>query len=64
MLFPNSKAQRPIAAENPNIKANATQRKGHGKAPRTVMLGALIVRRRRSKRKRMVNYQRVSSLMA
>jgi hypothetical protein len=55
MSLPNSNAHSPIAAQNPNTMASIAQRKGHGKALRTDMRGALMVRRRRSRRKRMIS---------
>jgi hypothetical protein len=42
-----------MAAQNPKTIAATTQRNGHGNALRTAMRGALMVNRRRRRRKRM-----------
>jgi hypothetical protein len=50
MSLPNSKAHKPIDAQKPNTIATIAQRKGHGNALRTAIRGALMVKRRRSRR--------------
>lgn len=52
MLLPNSNAHSAMAAQNPNTTASMIQRSGQGSALRTATRGAEIVRRRRSRRKR------------
>jgi hypothetical protein len=43
-----------MAEQNPMTTAARAQRIGQGNALRTIMRGALMVKRRRSRRKRMV----------
>jgi hypothetical protein len=56
MSLPNSKAHRPKAAEKPSANAPTAQRKGQGKALRTLMRGELTVSLRSKRRIRMVQF--------
>jgi hypothetical protein len=47
-----------MAAEKPNITAAMAQRSGQGKWLRTIILGALTERRRRSSFQRMAGWAR------